>query len=138
MVGINEKTAPSGSTSQTGSSKRTQSSLALDGNSNYQTPDNSGDEVSRSASKDDNKNVRFTSNVDDVENDVSSKSTETSDNSQSNDEQDGDEDKSRRRKRKAKVSFTHLRNNGEDGDDETFIKKIINNLTGNQGGLVPG
>ncbi|CAI4044549.1 hypothetical protein SUVZ_10G0930 [Saccharomyces uvarum] len=138
MVEINEKAAPSGSTSQTGSSKRTQSSLALDSNSNYQTPDNSGDEISRSASKDDNKNVRFTSNADDVENDVSSKSTETSDNSQSNDEQDGDEDKPSRRKRKAKVSFTHLRNNGEDGDDETFIKKIINNLTGNQGGLVPG
>lgn len=37
-----------------------------------------------------------------------------------------------------KFSFTHLRNNGKDGDDETFIKKIINNLTGNQGGLVPG
>ncbi|CAI1509392.1 hypothetical protein SEUBUCD646_0J01050 [Saccharomyces eubayanus] len=152
MVKINEKAAPSGSSSQTGSSKRTQSGLALDGDSNYQTPGNSGDEVSRSASgsgqftfradpdasQNDNKNVRFTSNADDAENDASSKFTETSSNSRSNDEQEGDGDKPRRRKRKAKVSFTHLRNNGEDGDDETFIKKIINNLTGNQGGLVPG
>ncbi|CAI4043614.1 uncharacterized protein SKDI_10G1090 [Saccharomyces kudriavzevii IFO 1802] len=152
MVGINEKANPSGSSSQIGSSKQSRSSLDLDSNSNYRTPNNSDDEIKSSslsknqhnfvtgpgATKKDNKNVRFTGSADGAESDAPSSFSETSENSKSTDEQDEGEDKPRRRKRKARVSFTHLRNNGEDGDDETFIKRIINNLTGNQGGLVPG
>ncbi|CAI4034317.1 hypothetical protein SMKI_10G1040 [Saccharomyces mikatae IFO 1815] len=151
MASINEKTSPLESNFQTGSSAQSQSSVAFDSISDYRTPNNSDEDKGSTStgksqphsladlgvSKSDNKNVRFTTEADGREDDASSRSTEASDNYKSTDEQD-EQGRPARHKKKAKVSFTHLRNNGEDGDDETFIKKIINNLTGNQGGLVPG
>ncbi|QHS74147.1 uncharacterized protein SPAR_J00990 [Saccharomyces paradoxus] len=147
MDSINEKTTSPETKIQMRSSEDCQSGVPFEGSSNYRTLNNSdedrrsnltgGSRTDPGVSNSDNKNVRFNTDIDGPENDVSSRSTETSENSKSTDGQDED-DRPARHKRKAKVSFTHLKNNGDDGDDETFIKKIINNLTGNQGGLVPG
>ncbi|CAI4557847.1 CQI_4a_G0028580.mRNA.1.CDS.1 [Saccharomyces cerevisiae] len=146
MDGRNEKPTTPVSDFRVGSSEQSQAGVNLEDSSDYRTSNSaeskkgnlSGKSISDlGISNNDNKNVRFTADTDALENDLSSRSTETSDNSKGTDGQD-EEDRPARHKRKPKVSFTHLRNNGKDGDDETFIKKIINNLTGNQGGLVPG
>ncbi|CAI4569585.1 ALI_collapsed_G0031000.mRNA.1.CDS.1 [Saccharomyces cerevisiae] len=127
MDGRNEKPTTPVSDFRVGSSEQSQAGVNLEDSSDHRTSNSAESKKGNLSGK----------SISDLENDLSSRSTETSDNSKGTDGQD-EEDRPARHKRKPKVSFTHLRNNGKDGDDETFIKKIIYNLTGNQGGLVPG